>query len=196
MHKKDLDNSHVEGAMSYIPMDWLWPLFPWWLYIQLRASFALSVTSIKRQKTKGNKAKALQWVHTGHKGCQNHSQTRGAAPTVTLHTSQSTNSSLLIRGPPWKMRDQESFVKHAKIFLLQFICNLLYYLISYAQMNNSKFLFLYQFVRTSVTNVCVCVCEWVPDCDTWRSVDRNSTFPTWFFSHNTKFFWNCNLFFS
>ena len=62
------------------------------------------------------------------------------------------------------MLDKESFVKHAKIFLLQFICNLLYYLISYAQMNNSKFLFLYQFVRTSVTNVCVCVC--VRACDT------------------------------
>lgn len=57
------------GAMSYIPRDWLWPLFPWWLYIQLRASFPHSITSIKRQKTKGNKAKALQWVQTGHKGC-------------------------------------------------------------------------------------------------------------------------------
>lgn len=173
--------------MSYIPRDWLWPLFPWWLYIQLGTSFPLSVTSIKKQETKGNKAKALQRVQTGHKDCQHHSQTQGAAQTATLHISWHTNRSFLIRGPLYKRLDQESFMKHAKIFLLQFICSSLYYLISYAQRNNSKFPFLCPFVRTSVTNTSVRVCVWTGDCDTWWSVDRSSTLPTRFLEHNTNF---------
>lgn len=77
VNEKDFEIRHV-GAMSHIPRNWLWPQFPWWLYIQLGIYFPLRITSIKRQGTKRNKAEALQRDQTGHKGCQNHSQTQAA----------------------------------------------------------------------------------------------------------------------
>ena len=77
----------------------------------------------------------------------------------TPHSSLIAPSSL--EGHRRKCGIRRALWNMQRFFLLQFICNFLYYLISYAQMNNSKFLFLYQFVRTSVTNVCVCMSAWL-----------------------------------
>lgn len=144
----------------------LWSQFPWWLcwlYIQLRAHFLFSITSIKRQETKRNKAETLQCVQTGLKAASIHSQTQGATYTVTL----CINRSLLTRDLLWKKLNRESCMKHAESFLLQFICSfLLCERISYGQINNSEFLFLFQLVQEPLWCgvMCVCVCTHEFDC--------------------------------
>jgi hypothetical protein len=97
---------------------------------------------------RGKRQKGIKHANESrlYKGCQHHSQMQGAAQTVTLHISEHTNHSLITRGPLQKRLQQKGFMKHAKRFLLQFICSSFYYLISYGLMNNSEILILFQFV--------------------------------------------------